>query len=86
MNKGVLKVYLDDKQLIDSIFEALKPDDHMLPSNISLSYVIEPNCIIINITCKNNVSIGTLLNILDELITSIYACIKSIRALRQTYK
>jgi len=84
MYKGVLKIYFSDKNVLRSIFESLDPDNRILPDNIDIYSVIEGNCLIINVECKER--IGSLLNTLDELIGIISVSVKCIELLQQTYK
>jgi len=84
MNKGVLRVYLNDPELLKSILNALTPDNKILPKGMSISSVLDDRCLILTVICED--SIGSLLNTLDELIESISMCILSIKGLQQTYK
>lgn len=84
MHNCILKVYLDDEKVLKSIFEALNPDNRILPEGMIISSFIDGNCLIIVINCKER--IGSLLNTIDELIASINVGIESIRVSQQTYK
>jgi len=84
MNKGVLRVYLNDPELLKSILNALTPDNKILPKGMSISSILDDRCLILTVICEDG--IGSLLNTLDELIESISMCILSIKGLQQTYK
>ncbi|MCS7368206.1 MAG: KEOPS complex subunit Pcc1 [archaeon GBS-70-058] len=84
MNKGVLRVYLNDPELLKSILNALTPDNKILPKGMSISSALDDRCLMLTVICEDG--IGSLLNTLDELIESINMCILSIKGLQQTYK
>jgi hypothetical protein len=84
MNKGVLRIYLNDPKLLKSILDALTPDNKILPKGMSISSTLDDGCLTLTVVCEDG--IGSLLNTLDELIESVNMCILSIKGLQQTYK
>lgn len=67
--KSSMKIEFDSKKEIDTMINALTPDNVRIPEGLKINIRAENNCLIIDIQCKNGS--GTFLNTIDELLEHI---------------
>ena len=67
--KSSLKIEFDSKKEIDTMINALTPDNVRIPEGLKINIRAENKCLIIDIQCKNGS--GTFLNTIDELLEHI---------------
>lgn len=64
-----MKIEFDSKKEIDTLIDALTPDNVRIPEGLKINIRCENKCLIIDIQCKNGS--GTFLNTIDELLEHI---------------
>jgi len=67
--KSSMKIEFDSKKEIDTMINALTPDNVRIPEGLKINIRAENKCLIIEIQCKNGS--GTFLNTIDELLEHI---------------
>jgi len=67
--KSSMKIEFDSKKEIDTMINALTPDNVRIPEGLKINIRAENKCLIIDIQCKNGS--GTFLNTIDELLEHI---------------
>jgi hypothetical protein len=67
--KSIMKIEFDSKKEIDTMINALTPDNVRIPEGLNINIRGENKCLIIDIQCKNGS--GTFLNTIDELLEHI---------------
>jgi hypothetical protein len=67
--KSSMKIEFDSKKEIDTMINALKPDNVCIPEGLKINIRCENKCLIIDIQCNNGS--GTFLNTIDELLEHI---------------
>jgi hypothetical protein len=67
--KSSMKIEFDSKKEIDTMINALTPDNVRIPEGLKINISAENKCLIIEIQCKNGS--GTFLNTIDELLEHI---------------
>ena len=67
--KSSVKIEFDSEKEIDTIINALTPDNVRIPEGLKINIGRENKCLIIDIQCKNGS--GTFLNTIDELLEHI---------------
>ena len=67
--KSSMKIEFDSKKEIDTMIDALTPDNVRIPEGLKINIRAENKCLIIDIQCKNGS--GTFLNTIDELLEHI---------------
>ncbi len=67
--KSSMKIEFDSKKEIDTMINALTPDNVRIPEGLKINMRAENKCLIIDIQCKNGS--GTFLNTIDELLEHI---------------
>jgi hypothetical protein len=67
--KSSMKIEFDSKKEIDTVINALTPDNICIPEGLKINIRAENKCLIIDIQCKNGS--GTFLNTIDELLEHI---------------
>jgi hypothetical protein len=67
--KSKMKIEFDSKKEIDTMINALTPDNVRIPEGLKINIRAENKCLIIDIQCKNGS--GTFLNTIDELLEHI---------------
>ena len=67
--KSSVKIEFDSEKEIDTIINALTPDNVRIPEGLKINIRAENKCLIIDIQCKNGS--GTFLNTIDELLEHI---------------
>ena len=67
--KSSMKIEFDSKKEIDTMINALTPDNVRIPEGLKINIRAENKCLIIDIQCKNGS--GTFLNTFDELLEHI---------------
>jgi hypothetical protein len=67
--KSSVKIEFDSKKEIDTMINALTPDNVRIPEGLKINIRAENKCLIIDIQCKNGS--GTFLNTIDELLEHI---------------
>lgn len=67
--KSSMKIEFDSKKEIDTMINALAPDNVRIPEGLKINIRAENKCLIIDIQCKNGS--GTFLNTIDELLEHI---------------
>jgi hypothetical protein len=67
--KSSMKIEFDSKKEIDTLINALTPDNVRIPEGLKINIRAENKCLIIDIQCKNGS--GTFLNTIDELLEHI---------------
>jgi len=67
--KSSMKIEFDSKKDIDTMINALTPDNVRIPEGLKINIRAENKCLIIDIQCKNGS--GTFLNTIDELLEHI---------------
>jgi hypothetical protein len=67
--KSSVKIEFDSKKEIDTMINALTPDNVRIPEGLKINISAENKCLIIEIQCKNGS--GTFLNTIDELLEHI---------------
>lgn len=67
--KSSMKIEFDSKKEIDTLIDALTPDNVRIPEGLKINIRAENKCLIIDIQCKNGS--GTFLNTIDELLEHI---------------
>jgi hypothetical protein len=67
--KSSMKIEFDSKKEIDTMINALTPDNVCIPEGLKINIRAENKCLIIDIQCKNGS--GTFLNTIDELLEHI---------------
>jgi hypothetical protein len=67
--KSIMKIEFDSKKEIDTMINALTPDNVRIPEGLKINIRGENKCLIIDIQCKNGS--GTFLNTIDELLEHI---------------
>lgn len=67
--KSSMKIEFDSKKEINTMINALTPDNVRIPEGLKINIRAENKCLIIDIQCKNGS--GTFLNTIDELLEHI---------------
>jgi hypothetical protein len=67
--KSTMKIEFDSKKEIDTMINALTPDNVRIPEGLKINIRAENKCLIIDIQCKNGS--GTFINTIDELLEHI---------------
>jgi hypothetical protein len=67
--KSSMKIEFDSKKEIDTMINALTPDNVRIPEGLTINIRAQNKCLIIDIQCKNGS--GTFLNTIDELLEHI---------------
>jgi hypothetical protein len=67
--KSSMKIQFDSKKEIDTMINALTPDNVRIPEGLKINIRAENKCLIVDIQCKNGS--GTFLNTIDELLEHI---------------
>jgi len=67
--KSSMKIEFDSKKEIETMINALTPDNVRIPEGLKINIRAENKCLIIDIQCKNGS--GTFLNTIDELLEHI---------------
>ena len=67
--KSSMKIEFNSKKEIDTMINALTPDNVRIPEGLKINIRAENKCLIIDIQCKNGS--GTFLNTIDELLEHI---------------
>ena len=67
--KSSMKIEFDSKKEIDTMINALTPDNVRIPEGLKINIRAQNKCLIIDIQCKNGS--GTFLNTIDELLEHI---------------
>ena len=67
--KSSMKIEFDSKKEIDTLINALTPDNVRIPEGLKINIRAENKCLIVDIQCKNGS--GTFLNTIDELLEHI---------------
>lgn len=67
--KSSMKIEFDSKKEINTMINALTPDNVRIPEGLKINIRAENKCLIIDIQCKNGS--GTFLNTMDELLEHI---------------
>ena len=67
--KSSMKIEFDSKKEIDTMINALTPDNVRIPEGLKINIRAENKCLIVDIQCKNGS--GTFLNTIDELLEHI---------------
>lgn len=67
--KSSMKIEFDSKKEIDTMINALTPDNVCIPEGLKINIRAQNKCLIIDIQCKNGS--GTFLNTIDELLEHI---------------
>ena len=67
--KSSMKIEVDSKKELDTMINALTPDNIRIPEGLKINIRSESKCLIIDIQCKNGS--GTFLNTIDELLEHI---------------
>ena len=67
--KSSMKIEFNSKKEIDTMINALTPDNVRIPEGLKINIRAENKCLIIDIQCKNGS--GTFLNTMDELLEHI---------------
>lgn len=67
--KSSMKIEFDSKKEIDTMINALTPDNVRIPKGLKINMRAQNKCLIIDIQCKNGS--GTFLNTIDELLEHI---------------
>jgi hypothetical protein len=67
--KSSMKIEFDSKKEIDTMINALTPDNVRIPKGLKINIRAQNKCLIIDIQCKNGS--GTFLNTIDELLEHI---------------
>lgn len=67
--KSSMKIEFDSKKEIDTMINALTPDNVHIPEGLKINIRAQNKCLIIDIQCKNGS--GTFLNTIDELLEHI---------------
>lgn len=67
--KSSMKIEFDSKKEIDTMINALIPDNVRIPEGLKINIRAQNKCLIIDIQCKNGS--GTFLNTIDELLEHI---------------
>ena len=67
--KSSVKIEFDSEKEIDTIINALTPDNVRIPEGLKINIRAENKCLRIDIQCKNGS--GTFLNTIDELLEHI---------------
>lgn len=67
--KSSMKIEFDSKKEIDTMINALTPDNVRIPEGLKINIRAENKYLIIDIQCKNGS--GTFLNTIDELLEHI---------------
>lgn len=67
--KSSMKIEFDSKKEIDTMINALTPDNVRIPEGLKINIRDQNKCLIIDIQCKNGS--GTFLNTIDELLEHI---------------
>ena len=67
--KSSMKIEFDSKKEIDTMINALTPDNVRIPEGLKINIRAENKCLIIDIQYKNGS--GTFLNTIDELLEHI---------------
>lgn len=67
--KSSMKIEFNSKKEIDTMINALTPDNVRIPEGLKINIRAQNKCLIIDIQCKNGS--GTFLNTIDELLEHI---------------
>jgi hypothetical protein len=67
--KSSMKIEFESKKEIDTMINALTPDNVRIPEGLKINIRAQNKCLIIDIQCKNGS--GTFLNTIDELLEHI---------------
>lgn len=67
--KSSMKIEFNSKKEIDTMINALTPDNVRIPEGLKINIRAQKKCLIIDIQCKNGS--GTFLNTIDELLEHI---------------
>lgn len=67
--KSSMKIEFDSKKEIDTMINALAPDNVHIPEGLKINIRCKNKCLIIDIQCKNGSA--TFLNTFDELLEHI---------------
>lgn len=67
--KSSMKIEFDSKKEVDTMINALTPDNVRIPKGLKINIRSENKCLIVDIQCKNGS--GTFLNTIDELLEHI---------------
>lgn len=67
--KSSMKIEFDSKKEIDTLIDALTPDNVRIPEGLKINIRCKNKSLIIDIQCKNGS--GTFLNTIDELLEHI---------------
>ena len=75
-----LEIYLD-KDVLNAVYESLLPDNIGLPSFMELSMEIVGSYLDVRVSCDGG--LDSLLNTLDDILSSVQVAVRSINSLRQ---